>query len=129
MGIFLLFGAAMACLAGTTLLWRGTTLDRVWALNQRAYNELAPFGRAVGIPFLLLSFTLALAAVGWFKHRLWGWWLAVAIIATQVAGNLVNLFIGRVVEGAVGFTISFLLLLYLLRRGVRAAFKRARPSP
>jgi len=51
-GIFLLFGAAMACLAGTSLTWRGTALDRMWALNPRAYKDLAPFGKAVGIPFL-----------------------------------------------------------------------------
>jgi hypothetical protein len=32
-GIFLFFGATMASLAAITLLWRGTALDGVWALN------------------------------------------------------------------------------------------------
>jgi hypothetical protein len=32
MGIFLFFGATMASLAGATLTWRGTILDRMWAL-------------------------------------------------------------------------------------------------
>ena len=32
-GVCLYFGAAMAFLAGTTLLWRGTLLDRLWILN------------------------------------------------------------------------------------------------
>ncbi len=32
MGIFLFFGAVMATLAATTLLWRGTALGRIWAL-------------------------------------------------------------------------------------------------
>jgi hypothetical protein len=41
-GIFLFFGAIMASLAATTLLWRGTVLDRVWALNPMAYKQLAP---------------------------------------------------------------------------------------
>jgi hypothetical protein len=41
-GIFLFFGAMMASLAGTTLVWPGTTLDRLWTLNPRAYKELAP---------------------------------------------------------------------------------------
>src|SRR5712692_4737491 len=40
-GVFLLFGAVMAFIAGTSLLRRGTALDRMWALNPRAYDELA----------------------------------------------------------------------------------------
>jgi hypothetical protein len=122
MGIFLLFGAVMASLAGTTLVWRGTALDNMWALNPRAYKELAPFGRAVGIPFLLLSFALAVVSIGWFKYRLWGWRLAVAIIATQVLGDLVNAFMGDVVRGSIGFPIAVAVLVYLLRSEIRSAF-------
>jgi hypothetical protein len=124
-GIFLEFGAVMASLAGTTLVWRGTALDRMWALNLRAYRELAPFGKMVGIPFLLLAVTLAVAGMGWFKRRVWGWRLAVAIIATQVLGNLVNAFRGDIVQGGAGFVIAGALLVYLLRPEVRAAFASA----
>ena len=122
-GVFLVFGALMACLAGTTLVWPGTALDRAWVLNPRAYRELAPFGKAVGILFLLLGATLAASSMGWFKRRLWGWRLAVAIIATQVLGGLVNVFLGRVVEGVIGGTIAGALLVYLLRAKVRAVFE------
>ena len=48
-------GAITASLAGATLLWRGTPLDRMWVLNVRAYNQLTRLGRAIGIPFLLLG--------------------------------------------------------------------------
>ena len=89
-GIFLFFGAIMASLAATTLLWRGTALDRLWALNPIAYKQLAPLGGTVGILFLLLGAALTTAGVEWFRRRLWGWRLAVAIIATQVLGDIVN---------------------------------------
>jgi hypothetical protein len=121
-GGFLVFGASMAALAGTTLTWRGTTLDRAWALNPAAYRKLAPLGSAVGPLFLLLSATMAVAAVGWFKRRVWGWGLAVGIISTQVAGDFVNLVRGDILQGATGFTIAGALLIYLLRPKVRAAF-------
>jgi hypothetical protein len=124
-GIFLEFGAVMASLAGTTLVWRGTALDRMWALNSHAYRELAPFGKMVGIPFLLLGVTLAFAGMGWFKRRVWGWRLAVAIIATQVLGDLVNAFRGDIVRGGAGLLIAGALLVYLLRPEVRAAFASA----
>jgi hypothetical protein len=121
-GIFLFFGAIMACLAGTTLVWRGTVLDRMWAINAPAYRQLAPFGKTVGIPLLLLGATMAVAGTAWFKRHVWGRRLAVAIIATQVFGDLVNAFMGDLVRGGVGFVIAGALLLYLLRPQVRCAF-------
>jgi hypothetical protein len=126
-GIFLLFGAVIASLAGTTLVWRGTLLDRIWALNPRAHRELAPLGKIVGIPFLLLGVVLVCAAVGWFKCRMWGWRLTVAVIATQVCGDLVNAFLGHFVEGGVGVAIAGALLFYLLQPNVKRAFEMAMP--
>jgi hypothetical protein len=122
MGVFLFFGASMALLAGTTLIWQGTFLDHIWVLNAPAYKQLAPFGKTVGVPFLVLCAALAAASVGWFGRRLWGWRLAVVIIATQVFGDLISIFMGHFVRGAVGVTIASALLLYLLRARVRGAF-------
>ena len=122
-GIFLLFGAVTASLAGITLLWPCTPLDRMWTLNSRAYKELAPFRKTAGIPFLLLGVTLAVAAMGWLKRCLWGWRLAVGIIAVQVLGDLVNALMGDLVRGGVGFVIAGALLVYLLRPEVRTAFE------
>jgi len=121
-GVFLFFGAIMACLAGATLIWRGTLLDHLWTLNAPAYKQLSPLGKTVGILFLMLSASLATAGLGWFGRRPWGWRLAVAIIATQVLGDLVSIFMGPIVRGAVGVTIAGALLFYLLRADVRAAF-------
>src|SRR6185369_2992489 len=121
MGVFLLFGALMASLAGSSLVWPGSFLEPLWQLNPRAYGELAPFGRWIGIPFLLLAVTMACTAAGWFQRRRWAWWLVVGIITAQVLGDLVNFFLGRLAEGALGVTIAGALLYYLLRPAIRAA--------
>ena len=118
----------MASLAGTSLVWRGTALDLIWALRPRAFQELAPLGKAVGIAFLLLGVALLLAGIGWFKRRLWGWWLAVVMVATQVLGGLVHVFLGRVLEGATGIAIAGALLFYLLRPEIRAGFLNGVPN-
>jgi hypothetical protein len=124
-GVFLFFGASMASLAGATLSWPGTYLDRMWVLNPTAHKELAALGKPAGILFLLLAALLALAGTGWFKRRLWGWRLAVAVIATQVLGDLVNFFTGDLLRGGVGFSIATALLFYLFRPAVRAVFSGA----
>jgi hypothetical protein len=121
-GIFLFFGAIMASLAATTLLWRGTALDRVWALNPIAYKQLAPLGRMVGILFVLLGTALATAGIGWFRRRLWGWRLAVAIIATQVLGDVVNCVRGDWLRGGTSVIIAGALLVFLLQPKIRATF-------
>jgi uncharacterized membrane protein YccC len=56
------------------------------------------------------------------RRRLWGWGLAVAIIATQVVGDLVNAFLGHFVKGGIGVAIAGALLFYLWRPKVKAAF-------
>jgi hypothetical protein len=124
-GAFLFFGAIMASLAGATLTWPGTSLDRMWALNPMAHNQLASLGRPVGILFLLLAAVMALAGTGWLKHRFWGWRLALAVIATQVLGDLISFFRGDWLRGGVGFSIATALLVYLLRPAVRAVFNGA----
>lgn len=121
-GIFLLFGAAMALLAGITLVRPGTTLDCVWALNPRAYSQLAPIGKTVGVLFLLLSGALAVAGMGWLRRKKWGWALAVIIISTQVLGDLVNALRGQVLQGFIGVLLAGALLLYMTRPCVRAVF-------
>jgi hypothetical protein len=121
-GIFLFFGATMASLAATTLLWRGTALDRVWDLNPIAYKRLAPLGYPVGILFLLLGAALTTAGIGWFRRRLWGWRLAVVIIATQILGDVVNCVRGDLLRGGTGVIIAGALLLFLLQPRVRATF-------
>jgi len=122
MGIFLFFWSNHGLTRRSHVDLAGAILDRRWALNAPAYRQLAPFGKTVGIPLLLLGGTMAVAGTAWFKRRLWGWRLVVAIIATQVLGDLVNAFRGDLFRGGVGFVIAGLPLVYLLRPNVRAAF-------
>jgi hypothetical protein len=122
-GLFLIWGATMAALAGTTLAWRGTMLDHIWSLNPLAYKQLAPLGSKAGIPLLIVAGAMATAGVGWLNRRYWAWWLAVAIIGTQIAGDFVNLLLGRVVEGVIGIAVAGAVLGYLLKQSVRSVFR------
>jgi hypothetical protein len=76
-----------------------------------------------GALFLLLTAVLAMSAVGWFRRRIWGWRLAMAIIATQLLGDFINLLRGEWIGGGVGVIIASALLLFLVRPATRAQFE------
>jgi len=121
-GVFLLFGAAMASLAGSILIWRSAFLDRLWASNAGTYHWLAPFGSAAGVVFLALGAVLVIAGRGWFLRRSWG--LAAAPVATQTVGSVANPGLGDFWEGATGSVLAGAILCFLLRPQVRTAFRR-----
>jgi hypothetical protein len=122
-GVFLAFGSAMAALAGTTLIWPGTGLDRLWSLNRSAHAEHQKAGGYVGPLFWALSITLIAAAIGWFRRRVWGFRLAVAVLCAQVIGDLMNLARGDLLRGIAGVLIAGALLLYLLLSKIQTAFQ------
>jgi hypothetical protein len=122
MGVFWAFATAMAALAGTTLIWQHTFLSNAWRLNPIAYQVLAPVGTIAGPLFLLFSGVLLITTVGWFKQRVWGWRLGIAILLTQLAGDLFNLIRGDFLRGGVGVAIASGLLYFLMRRQVRQIF-------
>lgn len=112
----------MAACAAITLVRPGTFLDRAWALNRTAHMQFLPLGRMVAVPFAVLAAVLFLAGIGWFRRRYWGWLLGVSLIATNLAGDLVNLALRDWLKGAVGVVIAGLLLVYMTRPRMRTYF-------
>jgi hypothetical protein len=123
-GIFLLAGAAMATIAGITLIMPGTFLDRMWALNKAGHAGLASMGKTVGFLFPVLGLALAAAGIGWLKRRYWGWFLAVLLIGGNALGDLIRFASGDWIAGAVGVVIAGSLLFYITRPRVQNFFHR-----
>lgn len=122
-GIFMVFASSMAALAGTILIWPGTPLDRLWQLNKTAHAELRKAGTYLGPLFWALGILLIGTATGWFRQRMWAFRLTVAIICTQLVGDLVNLVRGDLVRGGIGILVAGALLFYLLRSRIRTIFQ------
>ena len=122
LGVFWFVAAGIAAVAGASLVWPAAGLARIWKLNPRAYGELAPHARLAGAGFLALAGVLLGAAWGWRERRAWGWKLGAGILGVQVCGDVVNVAMGRVWEGAVGAAIGGVVLWYAARAEVRKEF-------
>jgi hypothetical protein len=122
LGVFWIFAALMAALAGVTLVCSGTPLDRIWALNKPAYALLLPIARVVGPLFLVFSATMVCIIVGWFRRKRWAWWLAIGVLGTQMIGDIVNLARGDFSRGSAGVVIATAMLFLLLKRDIRDQF-------
>lgn len=115
--------AVVALLTGVSLLFPGTTLDRLWRLNPRAWAAFAHLGRASGGLLLVLCGLAAAAAVGLLRGRRWAWWLALGIFAANALGDAANLVITHAwLRAGSGIMIAGGFLLLLLRAEARRYF-------
>ena len=125
-GVFLLFGALIAFLAGITLLLPHTSLDAIWKINPSAYEELQPFATIAGIGFILFSPLLIIIGYGLLTLKNWGYKLAIIILGANALGDIGNLLRGEVLKGLAGVIIVSLLLTYLLKKSIRSQFSKTK---
>jgi hypothetical protein len=120
---FLAFGTLASGLSFISVLTPGGPLEPMWRLNPRAHEAFSHIG--FWAPLLLATVCLACgaAAFGFFTGRLWGYWLGVALIVANLAGDLVNAVFGIEARAVYGVPIVALLLWYLASRRVRAYFR------
>jgi len=115
-------GTGLALLTGAMLLWPGTRFDWLWRLNESAHAGFVTLGRGAAILLFGVGAATFAAARGLMLGRRWGWRLAVAIFAVNVAGDLVRFAMGDWLKGAAGLLIGGAFLLYLLRSHVKCYF-------
>jgi hypothetical protein len=122
LGVFFAAATVILVCAGSALLWPGGAMEIVWRLYEARRAMLMPYRAWLGPGFLLLAAVMASASYGCLRRKDWGRRLAAAIFAVNGAGDLAQLFLGRVVEGSVGVTVAAALIVYLLRPAAKAAF-------
>lgn len=110
----------MAVLAGSSLLFPNSFLDRLWTLNPPAAAAFRSVGWISGALLIALGVATAAAGVSLLRREKWAWWFAVALFAINGCGDLVSLFVmGDVLKGASGVVIAVAFLFFLSRPAVR----------
>jgi uncharacterized membrane protein (DUF2068 family) len=64
----------------------------------------------------------ALAAMGLWRGARWGYWLAVFLLAINLLGDILNVFLGTEPRAVIGIPIALAILAFLMSRRVRRFF-------
>ena len=122
LSLFFLFGAGASFVAFISLLFPGSFLEPIWRLNPRARAGLGGMGVWAVILMGSVWLACALAAVGVWRGARWGYWLAVSLLAINLLGDTLNLFLRTEPRAVVGIPIALAILAFLMSRRVRRFF-------
>ena len=122
LSLFFLFGAGASFVSFISLLFPGSFLEPIWRLNPHARAGLGGMGVWAVILMGAVCVGCALAAVGLWRGARWGCWLAVSLLAINLLGDILNVFLGTEPRAVIGIPIALAILAFLMSRGVRRFF-------
>lgn len=122
LSIFFLFGAAASFVSAASLLFPGSFLEPMWRLNPRARQGLTGMGVWAIVLMCAVCVACASAAAGLWRGARWGYRLALALLAINLLGDIVNVVLGTEPRAAVGIPVVVAILAFLMSRRVRRFF-------
>src|SRR5947208_14670648 len=122
LSLFFLFGAGASFVSFISLLFPGSFLEPIWRLNPRARAGLGGWGVWAVILKGSVCLACALAPVGVWRGARWGYWLAVSLLAINLLGDILNVFLGTEPRAVIGIPIALAILAFLVSRRARRFF-------
>ena len=123
---FFAFGATICALTIVLLLFPGSSLDSLWRLNPDARVAFESLGYWSVVLMLAVGTACLFAAIGLWRARAWGTWLALIILSINMLGDLTNVFVRHDYRGLIGVRIAGAMIWLLLVCGQRARSFRTR---
>jgi predicted membrane protein DUF2127 len=123
---FFAFGATMCTLTISLLLFPGSVLDSLWRFNPDARRAFESSGYWSVVLMLTVGTACLSAAIGLWRVRPWGIWLAVIILSINILSDLTNVFVRHDYRALVGVPVGGAMIFFLLTYGHRAKNFRTR---
>ena len=124
---FLVFATLMAVFIGTLLLFPGGLLESVWRFNPEARSAFQSMGRLASLLLFVVGAVACGGAVGIYRRRKWGWWLAVLLFSVNALGDAISLFVAGK-DIARSFRSLDLRIVYFVFNAAKSAPAIQRPS-
>jgi hypothetical protein len=116
LALFFAFGASMCALTILLLLFPGSALDSIWRLNPDAHSAFQSMGKMSILLMSMVGIACASAAIGLARGAAWGRWLALVILAVNLAGDSANAFARHDFRTLIGLPIGGVMMIYLLKK-------------
>ena len=124
LSIFFLVATVITIFAAISLTFPNGFLEPIWKLNPRGRAGLGAIGMWAVLLFSGVGTACAVAAIGLWRGRWWGYYTATTVLAINFSGDLFNVISGTEPRAAIGIPIVVLIIVYLSRPRVRLFFRR-----
>jgi len=126
LALFFAFGATMCALTVALLLFPGSALDSLWRLTPDARLAFQSLGSLALVLMGTVGTACLFAAIGLWRAKPWGTWLALIILSINMVGDLTNVFVRHDYRGLIGVPVAGAMILFLLACGRHSKSFRAR---
>ena len=128
MALVMLFviGTCASFLSAVSLIFPGSFLEPIWNLNPHARAGFSRIGSWAMVLMISVCIACLFTALGLWRRRSWGYWLAVVMLVVNLCGDVVNVISGIEPRAIIGIPIVGVILAYLLRKRTRYHFLPAR---
>lgn len=117
--ILFVIGVIVSFASAVFLIFPGSFLEPIWQLNPHARAGFDRIGPLAIVLMSVVCVACICAAIGLWRGRRWGYWLAVMMMVINLAGDLVNIITATEPRAIVGIPIVLAFLGYLMRRRTR----------
>lgn len=115
-------GAVASFVSAVSLTFPGSFLELIWQLNPRAREGFDRIGFWAILLMAIVCVACIFTTIGLWLRRRWGYWCAVVMLVTNLAGDLINVISGAEPRAMVGVPIVLTILAYLARKQTRDYF-------
>jgi uncharacterized membrane protein len=118
-------GTCASLLSAVSLTFPGSFLEPIWDLNPNARAGFTRIGSAAIVLMIAVCIACLFTALGLWRRRRWGYWLAVLMLVVNLCGDVINVITGTEPRAIVGIPIVGVILTYLLRKRTRYHFNNS----
>ena len=107
----------MCALTVALLLFPGSALDSLWRLNPDARVAFQSLGCWSLVLMGTVGTACLFAAIGLWRAKPWGTWLALTILSINMFGDVTNVFVRHDYRGLIGVPVAGAMIFLMLTRG------------